>query len=196
MRVISVRPARSRGYITLSLDMGDGEKKSLTVSDEDYSAADSPMARDEINTREYLVLLASDEHYRARLSALRMLSYGDNNEKTLIRKLVGKGIGAECAERIAHEMVSLGYINEEKQLRSLILREANVTLSGPRKIRSKLISKGYKSADISRMIDTLVASGEIDFEFSAEQLAAKKLTRGATEDEKKALLYRNGYNIC
>ena len=196
MRVISVRPARSRGYITLSLDMGDGEKKSLTVSDEDYSAADSPMARDEINTREYLVLLASDEHYRARLSALRMLSYGDNNEKTLIRKLVGKGIGAECAERIAHEMVSLGYINEEKQLRSLILREANVTLSGPRKIRAKLISKGYKSADISRIIDTLVASGEIDFEFSAEQLAAKKLTRGATEDEKKALLYRNGYNIC
>lgn len=196
MRVISVRPARSRGYITLSLDMGDGEKKSLTVSDEDYSAADSPMTRDEINTREYLVLLASDEHYRARLSALRMLSYGDNNEKTLIRKLVSKGIGAECAERIAHEMVSLGYINEEKQLRSLILREANAALSGPRKIRSKLISKGYKSADISRMIDTLVASGEIDFEFSAEQLAAKKLTRGATEDEKKALLYRNGYNIC
>lgn len=196
MKVVSVRSARSQGYITVTLLLESGDKKSLTVSEEDYSSASSPMARDEISMREYLILAASDEYYRARLSALRMLSYGDNNEKTLIRKLVTKGIGYERAEAVAHEMASLGYINEERQLLNLVAREANTSLSGPRKIRAKLTAKGYKAADISSAIDRLVASGEVDFERSAEILISKKLTRGATDEEKKAILYKNGYNIC
>lgn len=196
MKVVSVRPARSRGYITVAVSLSEDEKKSLTVSEEDYSAAGSPMARDEIGNREYLILLASDESYRARLSALRMLSYGDNNEKTLIRKLTSKGISRERAEGVAHEMTSLGYIDEKKQLLNIVAREVNLNLSGPRKIRAKLISKGYKPSDISSAIDELIRSGEIDFDRSAELLIVKKLTRGATDDEKKALLYKNGYNIC
>ena len=196
MKVVSVRSARSKGYITVTLLSDGGEKKSLTVSEEDYTAAGSPMARDEIEMREYLMLLSSDEHYRARLSALRMLSYGDNNERTLARKLAAKGISRECAETVVHEMTSLGYINEQRQLTSLVLREANTSLCGPRKIRAKLLSRGYRGEDITYAIDSLLRSGEIDFERSAELLLEKKLTRGATEDEKKAILYKNGYNIC
>ena len=196
MKIASVRPSRSRGYISVTVLLDDGEKKTLTVSEEDYSAASSPMARDEIDTREYLILESSDEYYRARLSALRMLSYGDNNERTVIRKLSIKGIRRECAEAVAHEMTSLGYINEQKQLLNIISREANINLSGPRKIRAKLLSKGYSAADISSAIEELVKSGEVDFERSAELLISKKLTRDATDDEKKAILYKNGYNIC
>lgn len=196
LKIVSVRAARSRGYITVTVASSEEEKKSLTVSEEDYSTAGSPMARDEIGNREYLILLSSDEYYRARLSALRILSYGDNNEKSLIRKLTAKGISRDRAEAVAHEMTSLGYINERKQLSNIITKEANITLTGPRKIRAKLLAKGYKSADISVTIDELVYSGEIDFERSAELLVSKKLTRGATDDEKKALLYKMGYNIC
>ena len=196
MKIASVRPSRSRGYISVTVLLDDGEKKTLTVSEEDYSAASSPMARDVIDTREYLILESSDEYYRARLSALRMLSYGDNNERTVIRKLSAKGIRRERAEAVAHEMTSLGYINEQKQLLNIISREANTNLSGPRKIRAKLLAKGYSAADISSAIEELVSSGEVDFERSAELLISKKLTRDATDDEKKAILYKNGYNIC
>ena len=83
-----------------------------------------------------------------------------------------------------------------RQLTSLVLREANTSLCGPRKIRAKLLSRGYRGEDITSVIDSLLRSGEIDFERSAELLLEKKLTRGATEDEKKAILYKNGYNIC
>lgn len=196
MKVHSVRPAKSRGYITVTVMLAEGEKKSLTVSEEDYSTASSPMARDEIDTKTYIILSSSDEYYRARLAALRMLSYGDNNERTLIRKLTAKGIGRECAESVAHEMASLGYIDEKKQLLNIISREANVNLIGPRKIRAKLISKGYNAADISFAIDELTATSEIDFERSKELLLSKKLTRDASDEEKKAILYKNGYNVC
>lgn len=191
-----MRPARSSGYITVTLTADDAEKESFTVSEEDYSTASSPMARDEVDTRAYLILKSSDEYYRARLSALRMLSYGDNNRASIVRKLTAKGIGYECADAVAREMTSLGYIDEKKQLLNIIAREANVNLSGPRKIRAKLLSKGFKAADIASVIDELTASGEIDFERSRASLVAKKLARGATDDEKKTLLYRNGYDIC
>ena len=191
-----MRPARSRGYITVTLVMPDGEKESLTVSEEDYSAACSPMARDEIDARAYLILKSSDEYYRARLSALKMLSYGDNNKAALVRKLTAKGIGYECADAVAREMISLGYIDEKKQLLSIVSKEANINLSGPRKIRAKLTSKGYKTSDIAGAIAALIKTGDIDFERSAELLVSKKLTRGADDDEKKALLYKNGYDIC
>ena len=196
MNVKGVRPARSRGYLTVTLVTEDGERESLTVSEEDYSTAGSPMARDEVGTRECLILKSSDEYYRARLPALRMLSYGDNNRAAIVRKLAAKGIGYECADDVAREMTSLGYIDEKKQLLTVIAREANVNLSGPRKIRAKLLAKGFKAADITSVIDELMASGEIDFERSAERLMAKKLARGATDDEKKSLLYKNGYDIC
>ena len=45
-------------------------------------------------------------------------------------------------------------------------------------------------------MQALAEGGEVDFERSAVLLVAKKLTRGATDEEKKALLYKNGYDIC
>lgn len=196
MKIISVKGGRSEGYLSLSIEISDGEKERLTVSESDFLEAGSPMRGDCLGTREYLLLKSSDEYYRARLSALRSLSLRDNNEKTLIRKLTVKGISREIAEAVAREMTSLGYINEEKQLLSLIKREANTNLSGPRKIRGKLIAKGYHSSDIASAMQALAEGGEVDFERSALLLVAKKLTRGATDEEKKALLYKNGYDIC
>ena len=196
MKVISVKGGRSEGYLSLSIENSDGEKERFTVSESDFFEAGSPMRGDCLGMREYLLLKSSDEYYRARLSALRSLSLRDNNEKALIRKLTVKGISRETAEAVAREMTSLGYINEEKQLLSLIKREANTNLSGPRKIRGKLMAKGYRSSDISSAMEALTESGEVDFEHSAVLLVAKKLTRGATEEEKKALLYKNGYDIC
>ena len=168
-----------------------GEKKScLTLSNIGQVKVPEIMAR-YIERFDFILDVQAAAPYNC-----GMLSYGDNNERSLIRKLTARGIARERAEAVAREMSSLGYINEQRQLLNIVSKEANVNLSGPRRIRAKLISRGYRTADISSAIDELVRCGEVDFERSAELLISKKLTRDATDDEKKALLYKNGYNIC
>ncbi len=194
MKVVYVRPGRSRGYLTVGLSDGI-EKNSFTVSECDYAEAGSPRPGDVANSDTVGALKHSDEVYRAHLYALRILSYADNNERTLVRKLISRGISATLATSVAHEMVSLGYINEQGQLEKLVLVEANRNLAGPRKIRSKLLAKGFSGSDVDDVIDRLSASGEIDFKHSSRLLIEKKLTRGATDEEIKKLLYKNGYNI-
>jgi SOS response regulatory protein OraA/RecX len=92
-------------------------------------------------------------------------------------------------------MVAYGYIDERDQLKRLILAEANDKLQGPNKIFAKLTSKGYESSDIRDVMQSLVEAGEINFKSNAYSLIEKKLPSGATSDEKKTLLYKNGYKI-
>ena len=42
-------------------------------------------------------------------------------------------------------------------------------------------------------MEALVAEGEINFKSNAMRLIEKKLPADATRDEKKTLLYKNGY---
>ncbi len=195
MRVTYVRPGKSKGYLTVGLSDGE-EKHSFTVSECDYTEAGSPRPGDMADGDLVGALRHSDEIYRAHLYALRILSYADNNERTLVRKLISRGISSSLAVEVAHEMVSRGYIDEQSQLERLVLTEANRNLAGPKKIRAKLSSKGFSGSDIDDVIDRLCDSGEIDFKRSGELLVEKKLTRGATDEEIKQLLYKNGYNIC
>ena len=194
MRVVYVRPGRSRGYLTVGLSDGE-EKHSFTVSEYDYLEAGSPRPGDAADGDTVSALKHSDEVYRANLYALRILSYADNNERTLVRKLISRGISPTLATEVAHEMVRRGYINEQSQLERLVLSEANCNLSGPVKIKAKLLSKGFAGSDIDGVMDRLCDTGEIDFERSGRLLIEKKLTRGATDEEIKKLLYKNGYNI-
>ena len=195
MKVANVRPGKSKGYITVVIS-SDGDRQSFNISECDYAEAGSPRPSDTVDSDMLSVLRRSDEEYRARLYALRILSYADNNERTLVRKLVSRGISSSLAAEVAREMVSRGYIDEKRQLERLILAEANRNLTGPRKIRLKLAAKGYSPEDIDVTIERLSESGEIDFERSSELLIEKKLTRGATDEEIKKLLYKNGYSIC
>lgn len=156
----------------------------------------SPRQGDEISEMIFLALRRSDEVYRARMYVLRMLSYSDNTQKALYRKLLMRGISREIAAEAVREAVSSGYIREDRMLERLIIKEAEVSLTGPHKLRPKLISKGFSSDAVDEKIQELVLSGKIDFSASAERLKKKKLTRGATEDEIKKLLYKNGYDIC
>ena len=174
----------------------DGERVSLTVPEGVYSELGSPRTGDSTEPECYRILLSEDEKYRASMYALRILSYADNNLRTLIRKLCERGISRPVAEEVAEEMLSRGYVNEHDQLMRLIKREANENLNGPRKIKPKLMARGYSGADIDRAMHELCETGEVDFELSRRRLVEKKLTRDATEEEIKKLLYKNGYSVC
>ena len=191
MKVIYIRDSKSRSYLRVGIS--DGEKKlEYTVSESEYRELGSLLSGDEISDTS--LLEKCDMRYRAKLCALRILSYGDNNEKTLKRKLIAKSISADIADEVCREMVGLGYINESRQLEKLIENEVNVKLSGRRKLFAKLISKGYKKEEIESVLEDLISHGIVDFDKSSKRLTDKKFPDGASEDDIRALLYRYGYS--
>ena len=192
MKVIDIRGSKSKGYIRVGL--GDGEEKlDFTVSESEYISLGSFLCGDDVEDIE--ALRACDMRYRAKLYALRILSYGNNSASTLKRKLILKSIFPGVAAEVCKEMIGLGYINEDAQLRSLIENEANSKLSGRRKIIPKLIAKGYKKENIELVLEDLISHGIVDFNENKRKLIEKKLTRGADAAEKRKLLYSYGYSV-
>ena len=192
MKVIYIRDSKSKGYIRVGL--GDGEEKlDFTVSESEYISLGSFLCGDDVEDIE--ALRACDMRYRAKLYALRILSYGNNSASTLKRKLILKSISPGVAAEVCKEMIGLGYINEDAQLRSLIENEANSKLSGRRKIIPKLIAKGYKKENIELVLEDLISHGIVDFNENKRKLIEKKLTRGAGAAEKRKLLYCYGYSV-
>ena len=138
------------------------------------------------------VLLENDELWRAEARALRLLEYSDSSRAELRRKLIARGFSAKAADRAVLRMVKLGYINEEQRLRTLIASEANISLRGPRRIYAKLSAKGYSRELIASVMAQLTDSGEVDFGENARKLLEKR-GAGMSPEEKKRLLYTNGY---
>ena len=91
------------------------------------------------------------------------------------------------------ECVRLGYLNEERQLEALILREVR-GLRGPSLILRRLVAKGYPLPEVRRMISLLCERGDIDFLSAFRTLADKK---GITDPgELYELGYRAGYSTA
>ena len=192
MKLAFIKSSNSKGYLVLGIADG-GEKHIYTVSESANAEMGSPCRNDSIDNGTFESICLADEYYRAKSAALRLLSYADNNERSLTTKLIARGISSDVARQTVTEMVKLGYVNEKRQLERLVLREANTSLAGPKKILSKLMSKGYSHSDIENTIAKLCESGEIDFYKNREALIAKKAIRGATEEQIKAILFKSGY---
>ena len=183
-------PADGSLYVGI---VSDGEREKLYISQTEYARCGAPIKGEEIDEDTYARMARFDQYHKAKKKALSILSYGDNNQKNLIRKLRVAGFAPDLAEMITREMVAYGYVNECDQLERMILAEANDKLQGPNKIFAKLTAKGYSSSDIREVMQSLVEREEINFKNNAYRLIEKKLPKGATADEKKTLLYKNGY---
>ena len=195
MTVVFIKRAKSKGYIRIGVESG-AEKFDFTVSESEYCEAGSPTLRENLTRDTFGALRIADMRYRARLKALRVLSYGDNSEKMLARKLSSAGISSDIISETVDEMLSLGYINSARQIERLVLNEVNLHHYGPLKIIPKLIAKGYKKSEISEVIRSLTEKGEIDFDKSKERLIASSLDADADGEQIKKLLYKNGYYVC
>ena len=173
----------------------EGERSRYTVGDSFYRSIGSPATGTFLTDEEIFLIKEEDERVRAMKKALSLLSYSDNNEKGLISKLLRAGFSRQVCIEVAEETVRLGYVDESRQLERLILREANVSLSGYGKYYPKLLAKGYSGADIKAVTSMLVEKGEINFKENAKRLIEKRLPRDASTEDKKKLLYKNGYKI-
>lgn len=194
MIVTYIKSGASEESVYVGLETPHGKER-LHIKRTEYARCGAPIRGEEIDEETYERMAAYHQYHKAQKKALSLLSYGDNNEKNLIRKLRVAGYSPDIARVVTREMVSLGYIKEKDQLERLILSEANTKLQGPNKIFAKLIAKGYSSPDIREVMERLVSEGEINFKNNAYRLIEKKLPDGASADEKKTLLYKNGYKI-
>ena len=191
-KIIKIEDA-VQGYVCIAV-LENGENHRYTVRNSVYEELGMPQKGSELDDGAIETLAIADEYYRAKRAALSILSYGDNNEKTLHTKLRTRGISDEVSTDIVHEMVSLGYIDERRQLERLITEEANRKHRGPRKILPHLMSKGYRSSDIKSVLSSLCDSGEINFEENKERLLDKHLGDSRDTEAVKKLLYKNGYD--
>ena len=183
-----------KGYLAITVS-GRGENKLYTVRETVYIDIGSPCRGEELSDETLAILIRADEYYRAKRAALSILSYGDNNERTLHTKLRARSISDEIASEVVCEMVSLGYINESRQLERIITDEANRRLQGPRKLIPKLLSKGYSMSDIRQTLERLVDSGEVDFDKNRELLLDKLLGSVRDTEQVKKLLFKYGYDF-
>ncbi len=185
----------SKDATLLSLCIVEGEEKVFyTVTKSVYTQIGSPGVGDYISDDDLVTLNYADRLYRAEMKALSILSFADNNKRSLVQKLMRAGFDRDISEQICEKMVTLGYVDEKRQLERLILVEANTKLRGPGRILPALVSKGYNSADVRAILRHLCDLGEIDFEENARRLAEKKVPDGDREEIKK-ILFKNGYKI-
>ncbi len=191
-RIVSVR-SKGKKTVLVTLEIEEnGVSKKYTVSEGTYREIGCPLSGENTDEAALLRISSEDEAHRAMAKALRVLAYADNNERTLMRKLISAGFGKEASADAVRECVRLGYINEQRQAERIIVRCA-AELYGPRRILKKLTDRGYSPALGGRIITELENSGELDFKKMKQELLSKKLSPDATYDERRRLLHRYGY---
>ncbi len=190
MRIKHLKNSNVKGYLVLTVEYGSGVE-SFSVSEHQYQKLGSPLVGDELSEEQYRSLSELDERNRAVRKALGILSFGDNSRASLFAKLRRAGYSSRISGEVADEMIGLGYIDEERQLKRLIENEVNQRLTGPRKFTQKLYAKGYPVSKIRALTEDLIQSGAIDLDKARRILIEKHSPN--SEEEVRALLYKHGF---
>ncbi len=191
-KIISIRTSEKASPLVIIEVSDEKEKHKYKISERTYREIGCPLSGEYIGEEALFIISSEDESRRALQKSLSLLSYADNNEKTLYLKLIRAGFSKEAAKGAVEECVRLGYIDEERQIERFILR-ASQELIGPYKISAKLLSKGYSSRQIFAFISKLEEEGKIDFAESKQRLMEEKLKGCSSPDEKRKLLHKYGY---
>ena len=194
VKILYVRATKEKNLLLLGISE-EGESARYTVNEGLYDSIGAPLRGAVIDSESLRIIREYDLEYRAKKQALSFLSLADNSEKNLTVKLIRKGFSREMSARVAAEMVSLGYVDENRQLERLILNEANGKLSGPMKILPKLVGKGYSADSVRAVMRALSESGELDFSVNAKKLLSRLSAENLPRDERRALLYKHGYKM-
>ena len=191
-RIVSVRSKGEKNVLVSLVIEVDGVNKKYTVSEGTYREIGCPLSGENTDEAALARISCEDEEHRAMAKALRILAYADNNERTLMRKLVTAGFGKEVAAETVKECVRLGYVDEHRQAERIIEICAS-ELYGPWKMLKKLVDRGFSPALGRRIITELENSGRLDFLEMKKELLERKLSSDATYDEKRKLLHKYGY---
>lgn len=167
----------------------------MLVSEEQYARFDIKEG-DKIDDKHFLKIREEMIFDNARRQAFTILSYGENNKKTLVQKLIQKGFNREVSENIALYMEHRAYIDEKKQI-GLLCDTYLHKKFGKLKIKNELIAKGYMREDV----DEYVAKNlnNVNFAENCAYIIENKYFPLPKEPQELAnmmgALMRYGYNI-
>ena len=127
----------------------------MLVSEEQYARFDIKEG-DRIDDAHFLKIREEMIFDNARRHAFAILSYGENNKRSLIQKLRQKGYALEVCENIALYMEHRGYIDEKRQI-GLLCDTYLRKKFGKLKIKNELIVKGYAREDVEEYVSRHLA---------------------------------------
>lgn len=189
--------ARSEGEIAVTFEMRSGEhtqKETFVVSAR--LVADLRLRTGACDTDCYDAVSRGAEVGAAVKRGLYLLGYGSCSERTLVRKLVSKGVAREIAQEAVSELERRGYLNEDADA----LREAEKCVAkrwGQRRIAAALKEKGFAQESIQRALYTLEDQGVDYAELCAERVRMKEGEVPDAPDDRRRLvasLQRYGFS--
>lgn len=133
-----------------------------------------------------------EEYERVMQTVFRILSYRDNTEKVLRRKLKEKKYTQAEIDYAVRYAVQNGYLNEDRQLLAAVSSMARTKRYGKRRIVTELYRLGFSREAIARGIEE-GCFDELDFAQNCRILLAKR--GGELDDRTVAYLARYGYTI-
>ena len=191
-RILSVGAKEGKTPLVVITALTDDKKQKYVISEGTYREIGCPLSGEEINSENLYTLVFEDEKRRALQKSLNILTFADNNKRTLTQKLLRAGFSRDAIDCAIRECVILGYVDEDRQAEHLVMKYASELL-GPYKIAAKLRAKYYPSSAVTRAMRRLEERGELDFKKNRSELLSQKLGDGASYDEKMKLLYKYGY---
>ena len=191
-KILSVGSKEGKTPLVVITALTDDKKQKYVISEGTYREIGCPLSGEEINDEDLYTLVFEDEKRRALQKSLNILTFADNNKRSLSQKLIRAGFSRDAIDYAVSECVMRGYVDEERQAERLVLKYASELL-GPYKITAKLVAKYYPSSMVTRAMRRLEEKGELDFKKNRAELLAAKLGEDASYDEKMKLLYKYGY---
>lgn len=191
--LVSVRACDGGDGIRLLFDI-DGEKKSLTVSADDFLAIG--VTKGEVDDGVFDEICGADMNYGAVRAAIRILSAGQCSKKKLYEKLRRRGFTHLCAKNASDFAAGHGYIDENWQIENYLKTLVKVKHVGRRKVVPMLLAKGYSGDKISAILDETYT--DEDFKAAKREFLMKKYGKTKPEtaeeaEEMKKSLYKQGF---
>ena len=191
-KILSIRTKEKKSALVILEIATEGGANKYTLSEGTYREIGCPLSGEIIDEASLYVIIEEDERRRCLQKALRILSFSDNSERGLYLKLLKSGFDKEASLGAVEECVSLGYVDERRQIERIIRHFANDGI-GPYKILRKLLSGRYKKELCFLTLRELEESDEVNFARMRENLICEKLSEDATPEERRKLLYRYGF---
>ena len=133
------------------------------------------------------------EAYRNALkTAMNIVGYKDNTERTLSQKLSERGYKRETVDAVVEFMKSKGYVNDGRMLIRTARSLALTKLYGKSRIRKELALKRFSSECLYSLDWDNEELSDIDFVEICLKLIKKR--RGASDEKTYAYLKRYGHS--
>jgi regulatory protein len=148
---------------------------------------------DEIDDARIAELEGRDEAWRARESALSLLSHRPRAAEELRRRLVRKGFGEEVAEATVEKLGGAGLVDDAAFAEGFVRDRVRLRPHGRRRLRQELRARGVDEETAGAAIEEVVGGEEGESEVELARRAAARWRPRPGEDPGRARRRLHGF---